>query len=132
MLVQEIDEDPEVNHAFRISVDRGIQEGAVAVDFAGGARQGAVENIEHAGEGQHHAPHEQLTHGDQERPHTGDEQPEQGEHVGRDRRIAKHADGSLGPAPHPGLEFLGKHQRGLRLGSSRTAGAGWAESMACR
>ena len=131
MLIEEVDQDYQIDDAFRVAVDRGVEERPVAVDLAGRPGEGAIENIEEPGERQDHATHQEPARRHQQCPDGGNHQAEQGEHVGGYRRVAKHADEPLGPAPHPGLEFLGKHQRGLRLGSSRTDGAGWARSIAC-
>ena len=131
MLIEEVDQDPQIDDAFRIAIDRGVEERAVAVDLAGRPGEGAIENIEKPGEGQHDATDQEQAHRHQQCPDAGDHKTEESKHVGRDRRVAKYPDESLRPPPHPGLEFLSKHQRGLRLGSSRTDAAGWARSIAC-
>ena len=84
-MLQEVDQDPQVDDALRVAVDRRVEEGAVAVDLAGGPGERTIEDIEEARHGQHQAAQQQLVDRDQERPKARDDQAEQREHVGGDR-----------------------------------------------
>src|SRR4029077_16088772 len=77
---QEVDQDSQVDDTFRIAVDGRVEEGAVAVDLAGGPGERTTKDVEEAGDGEDEAAEQQLVDGDEKGSGTRDDQTEERQH----------------------------------------------------